>query len=115
MVPGNTYLDERNTGQVVYATVGAQLVLTLGGDSSSPYKWTIKKIDASILKQKGDVVFTPVAGAKTGSPGIYTFTFDVLKADESTQLALVYADSSGNISQYFYVGIITTKPQATPY
>ncbi len=107
IIPANTYLDERNNGQVVYATVGAQVVLTLGGDASSPYTWSIKRIDTSVLRQTGNVVFTPVAGPKTGSPGIYTFTFDVLKANASTQLALVYADSSGNVNQYFYVGIIT--------
>lgn len=114
-VPSNTYLDERNNGQVVYATAGAQLVLTLGGDASTPYMWAIKRIDASVLRQVGSAVFTPVAGAKTGSPGIYTFTFDVLKANVSTQLALAYADPSGNITQYFYVGIVTTKAVATPY
>jgi predicted secreted protein len=114
-VPGNTYLDERNNGQVVYAAAGAQLVVTLGGDQSSPYKWSIKKIDSSVLKSTGNPTFTPVAGAKTGAPGVYTFTFDVLKADASTELALVYADSSGNVNQYFYVGIVTTKPQVTPY
>ena len=113
IIPANTYLDERNNGQVVYATVGAQVVLTLGGDASSPYNWSIKKIDTSVLRQTGNVVFTPVAGPKTGSPGIYTFTFDVLRANASTQLALVYADSSGNVNQYFYVGIITNA-QAVP-
>ena len=114
IIPANTYLDERNNGQVVYATVGAQVVLTLGGDASSPYNWSIKKIDTSVLRQTGNVVFTPVAGPKTGSPGIYTFTFDVLRANASTQLALVYADSSGNVNQYFYVGIITNA-QAVPF
>ncbi len=114
IIPANTYLDERNNGQVVYATVGAQVVLTLGGDASSPYTWSIKRIDTSVLRQTGNVVFTPVAGPKTGSPGIYTFTFDVLRADASTQLALVYADSSGNVNQYFYVGIITNA-QAVPF
>ena len=113
IIPANTYLDERNNGQVVYATVGAQVVLTLGGDASSPYNWSIKKIDTSVLRQTGNVVFTPVAGPKTGSPVIYTFTFDVLRANASTQLALVYADSSGNVNQYFYVGIITNA-QAVP-
>ncbi len=114
IIPANTYLDERNNGQVVYATVGAQVVLTLGGDASSPYTWSIKRIDTAVLRQTGNVVFTPVAGPKTGSPGIYTFTFDVLRANASTQLALVYADSSGNVNQYFYVGIITNA-QAVPF
>jgi predicted secreted protein len=114
-VPGNTYLDERNNGQVVYATAGAQVILTLGGNQSTAYRWSIKKIDTSVLKSTGDPTFTPVAGAKTGSPGIYTWTFNVLKANVSTQLALVYADSSGNIAQYFYVGIVTSTPEATPY
>jgi predicted secreted protein len=114
IIPANTYLDERNNGQVVYATAGAQVVLTLGGDASSPYTWSIKRIDTSVLRQTGNAVFTPVAGPKTGSPGIYTFTFDVLRANASTQLALVYADSSGNVNQYFYVGIITNE-QAVPF
>jgi predicted secreted protein len=30
VIPGNTYLDERNNGQVVYAVSGAQIILTLG-------------------------------------------------------------------------------------
>jgi predicted secreted protein len=114
-VPGNTYLDERNNGQVVYATVGAQIVLTLGGDASSPYKWSIKKIDTSVLRSTGNPTFTPVAGPKTGQPGVYTFTFDVLKANQSTQLALVYADSSGTVNQYFYVGVVTSPAGVTPF
>ena len=114
-MPGNTYLDERNNGQVVYAASGAQVILTLGGDQSTPYKWSIKKIDTSVLKSTGNPTFTPVAGAKTGAPGVYTWTFNVLKANASTELALVYADSSGNVSQYFYVGIVTTGAQVTPF
>ena len=114
IIPANTYLDERNNGQVVYATVGAQVVLTLGGDASSPYTWSIRRIDTAVLRQTGNVVFTPVAGPRTGSPGIYTFTFDVLRANASTQLALAYADSSGNVNQYFYVGIVTNV-QAVPF
>jgi predicted secreted protein len=90
------------------------VVLTLGGDASSPYTWSIRRIDTAVLRQTGNVVFTPVAGPKTGSPGIYTFTFDVLRANASTQLALVYADSSGNVNQYFYVGIVTNV-QAVPF
>ncbi len=114
-MPSNTYLDERNNGSVVYATAGAQVVLTLGGDSSTPYNWTIKKIDTAVLRPRsGDPVFTPVAGPKTGAPGIYTWTFDVLRANVSTQLALAYADSAGNVTQYFYVGIVTTA-QVTPF
>jgi predicted secreted protein len=108
-------LDERNNGGVVYAVAGAQIVLTLGGDASTPYNWTIVKIDTSVLRSTGNPVFTPVAGAKTGAPGVYTWAFDVLKANMSTQLALAYADSAGNVTQYFYVGIVTTAPQVTPY
>jgi hypothetical protein len=44
-----------------------------------------------------------------GAPGVNLWTLNVLKVDVSTQLALVYYDTKGNINQYFYVGIITTK------
>jgi predicted secreted protein len=114
-VPGNTYLDERNNGDVVDATAGGKIVLSLGGDQSTGFHWEIKKIDTAVLKSAGDPVFTPVAGAKTGAPGVYVWTFDVLKANVSTQLALVYVDSAGNIDQYFYVGIITSTAAITPY
>ena len=114
-IPGTVYLDERNNGDVVQVTAGGQIVLTLGGDSASPYVWTIRRIDNAILRpQQGDPTFTPVAGPKTGAPGIYTWTFDVLRAGESTQLALAYQDSSGNVNQYFYVGITTEAAQIQP-
>ncbi len=113
-VPGNTYLDERNNGDVVDATAGGKIVLSLGGDQSSGFLWQIKKIDTAVLRSAGDPVFTPTTGAKTGAPGVYVWTFDVLQADVSTSLALAYVDAAGNIDQYFYVGIVTSTAPITP-
>jgi predicted secreted protein len=112
-VPGNTYIDERNNGDVVNAMVGGQLVLTLGADTSSAYTWQIKKIDTAVLRSTGDPTFTPTSSGAT--TGVYTWTFDVLRANASTQLALTYADQSGTVDQYFYVGIVTSNAQVTPY
>jgi predicted secreted protein len=108
-------LDERNNGDVVYAVAGGKIVLTLGGDAASDYTWSIVRIDNAVLSLDGDPIFTPVAGPKTGAPGVYAWTFSVLKANASTQLALVYADSSGAVSQYFYVGIVTEAAEITPF
>jgi predicted secreted protein len=112
--PGNIYLDERNNGDVVNATAGGKIVLSLGGNPSTGYHWEIAKIDESVLKPEGDPVFTPESSA-LGASGVYVWTFDVLKADVSTQLALVYLDPDGNVDQYFYVGIVTTAAEAMPY
>jgi predicted secreted protein len=112
--PGYTYLDERNNGDVVNAIVNGKIVLSLGGNPSTGYHWEIKKIDSSVLKQEGDPTFTPISG-ELGAPGVYVWTFGVLKSDVSTQLALVYLAPDGSIDQYFYVGIITTTPVVTPY
>ncbi len=114
-VPGNTYLDERNNGDVVYAIAGGQIVLTLGGDLASPYTWSIKRIDTSVLRATGNPMFTPVAGREDRSPGLSTpGRSTVLRADVSTQLALAYADSSGNVNQYFYVGLRPRRQQVSP-
>jgi predicted secreted protein len=112
-VPGNTYIDERNNGDVVNAMVGGQLILTLGADTSSGYTWQIEKVDTSVLRSTGNPTFTPTSSGST--TGVFTWTFDVLKANASTQLALAYADSSGKIDQYFYVGVVTSSAQVTPY
>jgi predicted secreted protein len=114
-VPGNTYLDERNNGDVVNAVAGSQIVLTLGGNPSTGYQWKIEKIDQAVLRSQGDPQFTPSSDLP-GAPGVYTWTFDVLQADASTALALVYLAPDGTtIDQYFYVGIVTTSVQVTPY
>ncbi len=113
-LPGYTYLDERNNGDVVNATVGGKIVLSLGGNPSTGYHWEIKKIDESVIKAEGEPEFISDSTA-VGAPGVYVWTFDVLKADASTQLALVYLDPDGNVDQYFYVGIVTTGAEVTPY
>ena len=112
--PGTTYLDERNNGQIVEATAGGKVVLSLGGNPSTGYRWEIKRIDQAVLRSAGEPQFTPESDL-AGAPGVYVWTFDVLKADVSTQLALVYLDPDGNIDQYFYVGIVTGAAQITPY
>ena len=104
--PGYTYLDERNNGDVVNATAGGKIVLSLGGNPSTGYRWEIKTIDESVIRAEGDPQFISDSKA-VGAPGVYIWTFDVLRADVSTQLALVYLDPDGNVDQYFYVGIVT--------
>jgi predicted secreted protein len=106
--PGTTYVDERNNGDVVYATYQGLVIVNLGANPSTGYHWEIAKIDTSVLQgNEGDPQF--VSDSKmVGAPGVNIWTFNVLKADVSTQLALVYYDTQGNINQYFYVGIITT-------
>jgi len=112
--PGVTYLDERSSGHIVYAMAGGQILLTLGGDQSTPFTWKVVKIDEEIIGLPEEPVWTPVAGPRTNLPGFYTFTFDVLVADESTALALVYSDEAGTIDQYFFVGIVTTRTGIQP-
>ncbi len=112
--PGYTYLDERNNGDVVNAIVGGTIVLSLGGNPSTGYHWEIKKVDESVIKAEGEPEF--ISDSKeVGAPGVYVWTFDVLKADVSTQLALVYLDPDGNVDQYFYVGIVTVAAEVVPY
>jgi predicted secreted protein len=83
--------------------------LNLGANPSTGYHWEIVKIDSSVLEpNEGDPQF--ISDSKmVGAPGVNLWTLNVLKVDVSTQLALVYYDTKGNINQYFYVGIITTK------
>jgi predicted secreted protein len=112
--PGYTYLDERNNGEVVNVIAGGKIVLSLGGNPSTGYHWEIKKIDETVLKSAGDPQFFPESDL-AGAPGYYVWNFDVLKADVSTPLALVYLDPDGNIDQYFYVGVVTGTAEITPY
>jgi predicted secreted protein len=112
--PGTTYLDERNNGEVVNVAVGGKIVLTLGGNPSTGYQWEIAKIDEAVLRSAGEPEFFPESDL-AGAPGYYVWTFDILKADASTSLALVYLDPSGKTNQYFYVGVVTGSAQITPY
>jgi predicted secreted protein len=113
-VPGNTYLDERNLGEIVYAMVGGKIVLTLGGNPSTGYVWELVRYEESVISLDGDPQFIPESDA-VGAPGVFVWTFSVLKADAQTPLALVYRGPDGNVEQYFYVGIVTTTAEATPY
>ena len=94
--------------------VGGKIVLTLGGNPSTGYQWEIAKIDEAVLRSAGEPEFFPESDL-AGAPGYYVWTFDVLKADASTSLALVYLDPSGKTDQYFYVGVVTGAAQITPY
>jgi predicted secreted protein len=106
ILPNNTYLDERNNGEVVYARAGAQVVLSLSGNPSTGHRWEITRIEQSVLRPTGDPEFVPVPGG-LGAPGAFIWTFDVLRADARSPLELKYFDPEGKVVQYLYVGIVT--------
>jgi predicted secreted protein len=106
ILPNNTYLDDRNNGEVVYARAGAQVVLSLSGNPSAGYRWQITRIDESVLRPTGNPEFVPVSGG-LGAPGAFIWTFDVLRANARSPLELKYLDPEGKVARQFYVGIVT--------
>ena len=87
--PNHAKLTIEDNGKTVNAKVGGQITIELEGNPSTGYTWDGKDVDASILKQEGEVEFKSSNPGLIGSGGIMTLTFKAQKAGTTT-LNLIY-------------------------
>ncbi|MCX6034985.1 MAG: protease inhibitor I42 family protein [Chloroflexi bacterium] len=82
-------LTAEDNGSQVEVKVGEQIVITLDGNPSTGYTWEAKDLDATMIEQVGDPVFSSSNPGLVGAGGTLTLTFKALKAGAAS-LTLVY-------------------------
>jgi inhibitor of cysteine peptidase len=84
----NFPLTEANDGDVIEATAGQFITVSLKSNPSTGYTWEVVALDEKMLQTLGDPEFTPDSQMQ-GAPGHQVFRFRVVSAGE-TDLKLVY-------------------------
>jgi inhibitor of cysteine peptidase len=84
-VPMNDVLTQSEIKQNVTLSVGNTLVVELGSNYTTPYRWTPDTTigDASVIKQLSHQFVQPTSDA-LGAPGNEEWTFAALKAGSTT-------------------------------
>ncbi|MEE2852504.1 MAG: protease inhibitor I42 family protein [Actinomycetota bacterium] len=84
-VPMNDVLTQSEIKQSVTLSVGNTLVVELGSNYTTPYRWTPDTTigDASVIKQLGHQFVQPTSDA-LGAPGNEEWTFAALKPGSTT-------------------------------
>jgi len=77
-----------DAGKTIGLSVGDTLEVTLEGNPSTGYNWEAANLQTSILKQVGDVAFTPASTA-IGAPGQVVLRFEAVGSGQTT-LQLIY-------------------------
>jgi inhibitor of cysteine peptidase len=89
---GEVSLTESQNGQAITLSPGQSLVVTLPANPTTGYSWTVTAPGTPQLKQDGEGVYTPDAGAagRVGAGGTTVFRFVAVEAGATT-LVLAYA------------------------
>lgn len=82
-------LTVQDAGRQVDLDGNHLLTLNLEGNPSTGYSWQVQRVNAQVLRQVGDVEFTPGSG-QIGAPGLQTIRFEGVAAGQ-TELTLVYS------------------------
>ncbi len=77
-----------DAGKTISLSVGDTLEVTLEGNPTTGYNWEAANLETSIVKQAGDVAFTPASTA-IGASGQVVLRFEAVGSGETT-LQLVY-------------------------
>jgi len=85
---GEVNLDASDDGSQIELNQGRFLVINLEGNLTTGYTWEAAGFDAQILRQVGDVGFTPDSGL-IGSGGVQNLRFQAQQSGK-TALELVY-------------------------
>ncbi len=108
---GAVPIGPKANGQIVVVpTTATALVLGLPDDTSDNYTWQLDTYDTGVIDLQGEPTFHPSTAENVGA---LVWTFDVVAAG-ATDLKLVYADSSGNVRQQFFVSISVQEQTVTP-
>ncbi len=92
--PGRNFVTVKittDTGVVVTMKVGQTLEVTLEGNPSTGYEWTVAAPAGTALEQVGEAEFKSQS-TLTGAPGTYLFRFKA-KAKGETELKFEYKRS----------------------
>jgi inhibitor of cysteine peptidase len=96
-VPQTISLTLADSGKSVTVRQNDQITVTLDGNPSTGYGWTVAAGTGTILTQVGEATYTPKTtdALTTGAGGSYLFTFKAAQQGSAT-LKLVYAQPWNN-------------------
>jgi inhibitor of cysteine peptidase len=80
---GGKEVTKADNGKTVEVTKGSDLKVVLESNPTTGYKWEVKEVDASILKQAGEAAYKADSDA-VGAGGKETFTFNAVGAGQTT-------------------------------
>lgn len=80
--PKINFVDENNNNGTVELEVGDQLEITLPGNPTTGYEWTIGAVDKAILLPQGEPEYKPESEA-LGAGGHYTLRLKAIAPGES--------------------------------
>ena len=86
--PSTKRISVADTGQRIELRAGDKLEIALPGNPSTGFQWELGAGDTTILRQNGELTFTPSSGT-VGSGGQVILRFEAV-APGQTQLRLVY-------------------------
>lgn len=87
--PKQMELSIQNNGQEIKVKKGQPLIITLEGNPTTGYTWTVAEpTDTQILRQVGEIEFNPQSDL-LGAPGVQVIRFEVMNKGGTT-LKLVY-------------------------
>ncbi len=81
-------IDEDANGQTIELSTGQKLEIKLAGNPTTGFGWEVSGIDPAVIQQSGEAEYKSDSNL-IGSGGVYTFTFEGVKAGTST-LKLIY-------------------------
>ncbi len=84
-------LTKDQNGQTLTMRVNEILQVSLDGNPTTGYVWETKDLDAALLAQQGELVYSTQATATrvAGAGGTYLFSYKALKAGQAT-LTIIY-------------------------
>lgn len=91
-IPEAVNVTETDNGSQVSLGLGQELVVRLGANPSTGYRWQVDEVDESILKQVGMAQYTPADPGSSplpGQAGQETMRFEAASAGQ-TRLVLAY-------------------------
>ncbi|BBB49467.1 protease inhibitor I42 family protein [Pelolinea submarina] len=87
-VSGQLKLTEEDSGKIIEVKTGETFIVSLKGNITTGYNWSIAELDDQYLQQQGEAGYESDSDL-IGAGGTATYTFKALKAGQTT-LKLVY-------------------------
>jgi len=84
-------INKANAGTTVELRVGDKLEVSLEGNLTTGYNWTVESLDSTIIKQLGDAEFKQADQNqnRVGAGGVILYRFEAIKSGK-TPLKLIY-------------------------
>ena len=91
-MPDTVNVSENNNGSQVTLKPGQEMVVRLGSNPSTGFRWQVEKVDEAVLQQIGMAQYDPAEPGETlkpGLPGQETMLFQATGTGQ-TNLILAY-------------------------